>query len=92
MTEPTQIPVAEEAEEAAEDTTTRVELTAPDPNSVNIHMALRNVSPLQLWAMARTLQQMGDQMYAVNQMQAMRAAQAEAPKPQDHKRKQRKAN
>lgn len=101
MSEPTQIPVAEEAEETQEDTSTLVQLSAPDPNNVNIQLTLRNVSPLQLWAMGRLLTQYGDQMYAAHQMQAMQRAAQEAAKAQedalraqaqDHKPKKRRAN
>lgn len=86
--------VAEETPES-ESKATEIRLTASDPNSVNMQMTFRNVSPMQLWAAARLLETWGDSMYAQAQMQErMQAAQQEKEKlgVQDHKPKRRKAN
>lgn len=92
--EPTQLPVTEEVTEQPEqDTKSVIGIEMPDANSVNAQLTLRNVSPMQLWAAARLLENYGDSLYASQQMQAQIAArQANAPKDHKPKRKGKGAN
>lgn len=92
MTEqPTQLPVAEEVTEQP-DTKSVIGIEMPDANSVNAQLTLRNVSPMQLWAAARLLENYGDSLYASQQMQAQMEARkaANGVAPQDHKPKRKK--
>lgn len=73
------------------DTGSLIQLTSSGPNDVNMQLHMRNVSPLQLWAVAKLLEIQGDALYTQAQMERARV-QANAAAPQDHKQKRGKGN
>lgn len=82
-------PTQETAEET--DNSSLIKLTASGPNDVNMHLTMRNISPLQLWAVAKLLEVQGDALYTQAQMNDARAR-MNAAAPQDHKPKRGKGN
>lgn len=81
----------EEHKEALAQQGSLIQLTSSGPNDVNMQLSMRNVSPLQLWAVAKLLEVQGDALYTQAQMEQARAR-MNAAAPQDHKQKRGKGN